>query len=67
MIRTVFVWLVYLALGALSLSLAGGLLTLALSVGSVVLVIGAVVFIGAFLVFFVKEYLYPTQPPPRDK
>ena len=67
MIKTVFIWLAYLLLGAFSLSLAGGLLTLALSVGTVVLVIGGIIFVGAFLVFCVKEYITPTESPPKNK
>lgn len=65
---TVLTWLVYLVLGAASLALAGGLLSLAFSVGAVVLVIGVTVFIGAFIVFGFKEYFNPTAaPPPPDK
>ena len=65
---TAFTWLIYLVLGAASLALAGGLLSLAFSVGAVVLVIGGVVFVGALIVFGFKEYFNPTlAPPPRDK
>lgn len=67
MIKTIFIWLCYLILGALSLSLAGGVLSLAFSVGAVVLAVGAVIFVGVFLVFCVKEYLNPTESPPRDE
>lgn len=62
--KELLTWIAYLALGALSLSVAGGLITLALSVGAMVLLGGGVIFIGAFVVFCVKELLYPT---PKDK
>lgn len=59
MIRQVLQGLLYLILGALSMFIAGGLITLVVSMGAVIIGIAVVGFVGAFLVFCVKEYLKP--------
>lgn len=59
MIQQVLKGLLYLVLGALSLILAGGLITVVLTVGGVLIGIALVAFIGAFLIFCVKEYFKP--------
>ena len=59
MIKQVLQGLLYLVLGAFSLFIAGGLIALVLTVGGVIIGIAVVAFIGAFLIFCVKEYFKP--------